>query len=237
MLVIHFIIAFIISLVLFLGGMYFYAKRAVNTSQCPNLLIQFDAKYYLFNTNQPRSLGINPIMFNTMEDYTNFLTWQNKVGIKCPVLYVQKTYDAQGKRVYKMRPSVEDVKGGLPPSTPKYIWSKLTNTSVINESTCDNQTEEIPGPVMDILLQHGSNVEDPTMFSQFVDDVVFEKNTKEHNNYPGNLTPCPVPTFKSLSDNPMDVNWGGEDHTEKSVKEGKYIGSEVSKSHFMIPNS
>jgi hypothetical protein len=176
-------------------------------------------------------------MFNTIEDYMHFLEWQKTVGIKCPVLYVQKTYDAQGKRVYKMRPSVDDVKGGLPPSTPKYIWSNLTDTSVINESTCDNQTEEIPGPIMDILLKKGSSLEDPTTFSHLVKDVVFDTDPKEHK-YPANLTPCPVPTFKSLSDDPMDVNWGGEDYTEKSVKEGKYIGSEVNKSPFMvIPNS
>ncbi len=47
--------------------------------------------------------------------------------------------------------------------------------------------------------------------------------------YPANLTPCPIPEFKQLSDDPMDPNWGGEDYTEKSVKAGKYAGSELSR--------
>ena len=33
-------------------------------------------------------------------------------------MYVQNTYDIQGERVYKVRPSVTELEGGLPPTTP-----------------------------------------------------------------------------------------------------------------------
>ena len=58
---------------------------------------------------------------------------------------------------------------------------------------------------------------------------------EEHNNYvnkieyPAELLPCHKTTPNTLSDDPMDVNWGGEDFTEKAVKSGKYAGSELSR--------
>lgn len=59
---------------------------------------------------------MNPVQFNNLEEYTEFLDWQRSQGIRCPVLYLQKTYDAQGKPVYKVRPSVSELQGGLPPT-------------------------------------------------------------------------------------------------------------------------
>jgi hypothetical protein len=117
-------------LTLFLGGLYFYIRYAKNPNmleglttingelRCPNLLIQKGPKFYLYNSNIASVPGVNPIEFNNLEEYTEFLEWQRGAGIRCPVLYVQNTYDAQGERVYKVRPSVTELEGGLPPTTP-----------------------------------------------------------------------------------------------------------------------
>ena len=116
-------------IVIFLGGMYFYGKysspkqlEGLTTMdgefRCPNLLIQKDSKYYLYNSKIAQVPGVNPIEFNNLEEYVEFLEWQRGAGIRCPVLYVQNTYDAQGERVYKIRPSVTELQGGLPPSAP-----------------------------------------------------------------------------------------------------------------------
>jgi hypothetical protein len=56
-------------------------------------------------------------MFHNLEQYVEFIEWQRAAGIRCPVLYVQNTYDAQGERVYKIRPSVTELQGGAPPSS------------------------------------------------------------------------------------------------------------------------
>jgi hypothetical protein len=112
------------------GGLYFYLKHApsdykiegmtgggdVVETRCPNILIQKGAKYYLYNSKLAKVPGVNPISFNNLEEYTEFLEWQRGAGIRCPVLYVQNTYNAQGERVYKIRPSATDTQGGLPPS-------------------------------------------------------------------------------------------------------------------------
>ena len=117
-------------LTLFLSGMYFYICYTKNPYmleglttingelRCPNLLIQKGPKFYLYNSKIASVPGVNPIEFNNLEEYTEFLEWQRGAGIRCPVLYVQNTYDAQGERVYKVRPSVTELEGGLPPTTP-----------------------------------------------------------------------------------------------------------------------
>ena len=111
------------------GGLYFYLKHSTARStkegmstgdvvetRCPNILIQKGAKYFLYNSKLAKVPGVNPISFNNLEEYTEFLEWQRGAGIRCPVLYVQNTYNAQGERVYKIRPSATDTQGGLPPS-------------------------------------------------------------------------------------------------------------------------
>lgn len=109
--------------VLFTFGCYLYMSGSIKEGfkgepRCPNLLIQKGTKYYLYNSNLAQVPGVNPIEFNDLAEYTQFLEWQRGAGIRCPVLYVQNTYDAQGERVYKVRPSVTELDGGLPPSTP-----------------------------------------------------------------------------------------------------------------------
>lgn len=123
-------IKFAVIFFIFLAGLYFYLYYSNNPKmleslttmngelRCPNVLIQKDAKYYLYNSNIAEVPGVNPIMFNNLEEYTEFLEWQRGAGIRCPVLYLQNTYDAQGNRVYKARPSVSEMQGGLPPMVP-----------------------------------------------------------------------------------------------------------------------
>lgn len=207
------IIYAIFLLVMFLGGMYFYAKysnpKILETLQnnvkprCPNLLIQFGSKFYLYNSNIEKVPGVNPIEFNNLEDYTDFLKWQNTVGIKCPVLYVQNTYDAQGNRVYKIRPSVTEPQGGLPPSV-----SNNTNTNINAVNTALVKTM-------------------PDIMKTTPDDDKPKFDMKNMNiQYPDYLAPK-VPTFNTLDDDPMNHNWGGKQYTEKSVNEGKYAENEV----------
>ena len=115
-------------LLIFLLGLYFYAKGSCECGiegftnskgqRCPDMLIQKGSKFYLYNSKVAQVPGVNPIEFNNLEDYTEFLDWQRSQNIRCPVLYLQETYDAQGNRVYKTRPSVSEPQGGLPPMYP-----------------------------------------------------------------------------------------------------------------------
>lgn len=89
-----------------------------NDPECPNLLVQKGQELHLIYSNKARIPGVNPIKFNNLEDYTEFLKWQRAKGIRCPVLYFQQTYDAQNKVGYRMLPDPIEKQGGLPSHSP-----------------------------------------------------------------------------------------------------------------------
>jgi hypothetical protein len=84
--------------------------------RCPNLLVQDGKRIYLHNTQLAEVPGVNPIQFNNLEEYNEFLDWQKGQGIRCPVLFLQKSYNTQGFPVFKIRPSINEPQGGLEPS-------------------------------------------------------------------------------------------------------------------------
>lgn len=196
--------------IVFLGGLYFYTcnpKTIEGLStmngelRCPNLLIQKGTKYFLYNSNIAQVPGVNPIEFNNLEDYTEFLEWQRGAGIRCPVLYVQNSYDAQGNRVYKMRPSVTELQGGLPPTTPLPLPMKFTQ--LVDAGRNDKPYNQNGYPAYD---QSSYYIGSTTPLDMM-------KNS-EHNGL--------------YSDNPMDPNWGGTEYTQGLVDTGYYKDNEVS---------
>ena len=76
---------FLIITIVFLLGLYFtcrYTSRdiiegfeSVNNN-CPNILIQKDKELYLYNSRKAKIPGVNPVKFNNLEDYVEFLDWQ-----------------------------------------------------------------------------------------------------------------------------------------------------------------
>jgi hypothetical protein len=198
-------------LIIFLGGLYFYIRYTTNPNmieglttnngemRCPNLLIQKGTKYYLYNSNLVQVPGVNPIEFNNLEEYTEFLEWQRSVGIRCPVLYVQYTYDAQGNRVYKVRPSVTELEGGLPPTTPVPLPLKFED---INVKLVNGVFNKDSYPAFDQSNYYVGSIAP-------IDQI---KNSNYNMLY---------------SDNPMDPNWGGKEYTQALVDAGYYKGNEV----------
>jgi len=100
--------ALLIIIIIALTGGVFIGKKAIkegfnnNTGYCPNVLIQKGSEFYLYNSKRAKVPGVNPIKFNTLEDYTEFIKWQRSQGIRCPVLYLQQTYDTQASVKYKV---------------------------------------------------------------------------------------------------------------------------------------
>ena len=218
-----------LSILVFLIGLYFYAKCSdpkyeeglTNNSnaqpRCPNLLIQKGAQFFLYNSAVAKVPGVNPVAFENLEDYTEFLDWQRSQGIRCPVLYLQETYDAQGNPVYKVRPSVSEPQGGLPPS----IASSSGNT--IMESSLGNP-DALAYPNPTLLVDATRN------------DPPYNKNSlpsyDESSYYVGTTTPLDMMNIvqqkETVSPNAMDPNWGGAEYTKSLVDKGYYAGNEVS---------
>ena len=218
-----------LSILVFLIGLYFYAKCSDpkyeegltnnNNSQprCPNLLIQKGSRFFLYNSKVAKVPGVNPVEFENLEDYTEFLDWQRSQGIRCPVLYLQETYDAQGNPVYKVRPSVSEPQGGLPPS----IASSSGDT--IMESSLGNP-DAIAYPNPTLLVDATRN------------DPPYNKNSypayDETSYYVGTTTPLDAMNISqekaTVSPDPMDPNWGGSTYTQSLVDKGYYANNEVS---------
>ena len=222
-------------ILVFLIGLYFYSKNTdpkyadgfTNnnnslTKRCPNLLIQKGSRFYLYNSKLAQGPGVNPVEFDNLEDYTEFLDWQRSQGIRCPVLYLQETYDAQGNRVYKVRPSVSEPQAGLPPSILAPIGIASQQQPQIMESGLEPVGEPAyPNPTL--LVDATRN------------DPPYNKNSypahDQTSYYIGTTTPLDamniIQNAKKVSPNPMDDNWGGAEYTQELVDEGYYKENEV----------
>ena len=231
----------LLFIIVFLIGMYFYAKcsdpkyfegltnNTTSGPRCPNLLIQKGSRFYLYNSKLAQVPGVNPVEFDNLEDYTEFLDWQRSQGIRCPVLYLQNSYDAQGNPVYKIRPSVSEPQGGLPPSIDAST-GQSTMPSGIGSSFGDMITEQAD----DVNVALPPN---PTLLVDATrNDPPYNKNSypafDQTSYYVGTTTPLDQMNVKEenmlYSPNPMDKNWGGAAYTQSLVDQGYYDANQVS---------
>ena len=80
---------------------------------CHNVLVRDGKKLYLYNNQKMKVPGINPIVFDNLEEYVEYVKWQRKMGRQCPVLYMRKTFDAQNKLKMRLAPDPLNEMGGL----------------------------------------------------------------------------------------------------------------------------
>jgi hypothetical protein len=236
-------------ILVFLAGLYFYTQEGgqegfqgtndnsrptIDKPRCPDLLIQKGSKIQLLNSKLVHVPGVNPIEFDNLEDYTEFLAWQKSQGIVCPVLYLQQSYDTQGNEVYKIRPSITEPQGGLPPAPVVSYTTPVTqpnpNPNILGMKEIIQETNS-KSPADEPLLQ-----ERPTLLVDATrNDYPYNNNSypayDETSYYVGTKTPLDQMDEKAenmlYSPNPMDPNWGGEDYTQSLVDSGYYKNYEV----------
>lgn len=169
-----------------------------SAKRCPNILIQKGSELYLHNSRIAKVPGVNPLKFNNLEEYVEFMDWQRSQGIRCPVLFLQHTFDAQGKPTYKIRPSPTDLKGGLPP------------VAAIPPVIDTDRIEDTDNPPMEATTYPAFDPMDPKAWS--INDEISSIHSRDKNR---------------VSANPMKTNWGGDKYTESLIRTGKYAGNEV----------
>ena len=184
------------------------------SSKCPNMLVKKGNVLLQYNSSQPIS-NTNPMPFFTLDEYINYLEIQKQKGITCPVLFLQEENDAQGKNVYRIRPSPFELEGGLPTGT------------TLSQSEIDNINEAV-------------QVIDATR-----DNLPYNKNLYHgfdaHGQHVGEYTELDalhdVTAKRKISDNPMDENWAGTTYTQQMVESGKYEGNEIKKPVLFNPKT
>ena len=172
-------------------------------SNCPNVLIQKGSQLYLYNSKKHTVPGVNPVIFNNLEEYTEFLEWQRASGLVCPVLYLQHSEDAQGGTLYKIRPGPTDLQGGLPPvSSIRTPPTRRHITKMLDYSLGDRPYNLKSYPGYD-----DSNMDQ----GEFTPDMMLDYITQSTGQSP----------------NPMDPNWGGSDFTQALIDAGYYKDNSV----------
>jgi hypothetical protein len=167
------------------------------TAQCPNMLIEKDGKYHLFNSKKKIVSGVNPITFNNLEDYTKFIEWQNNKNISCPILYLQYSTDAQNNELIQVKPSIFENEGGLPSQIKNFLKQDNSDENQILDATKDNNS------IFNANMFHGFDSQNQNIGLDTPLDKIFHQ--------PGN---------KSV--NPMDPHWGGKNYTLDAVNSGEF---------------
>ena len=220
-------------IVVFLIGLYFYSKadskykegltnNSTLTPRCPNLLIQKGTRFFLYNSKLAQVTGVNPIEFDNLEDYTEFLDWQRSQNVRCPVLYLQESYDTQGNRVYKVRPSVSEPQAGLPPSSLPPIGIASQTQPLMETALEPVGDQAYPNPT---LLVDATRNDPPYNTNSY---PAYDQTSY----YIGTTTPLDQMNYaqeaKQVSPDPMDPNWGGSEYTQSLIDKGYYKENNVS---------
>ena len=192
----------VIIFVLGIAHIMRYSRKEVvegykGKKKCPNLLVKKYNKYHLVNTNAKQIPGVNPIEFNSLDEYATFVKYQKDNGIKCPILYYEESYDAQGNRGYRQYAGPIDRDGGIP-------------SAKINELDKDISEE--------ILLTDANRDKAPFNQNNYAG---FDPDDQEI----GIVTPLDnVKSQHNPSSNAMDNNWGGREYTDNMIDAGEFDG-------------
>jgi len=201
------------SIIIFLAGFVLYTSDAIilreekerlqNNPNCPNLLVRKGNSLLLYDTTKKED-SENPISFFDLDGYAEYVKNQHRNGIHCPVLYLQRENNTQGKDVYKMHSSPFFLENGLP-SIPLEI-----NDNTIPIQTMDAGRDNAPWNQNQYASfdPHGLNV------GRFNDIDVIHQSTEQKGQF---------------SENPADSNWGGVIFTQQAVNDGNYADREVGK--------
>lgn len=176
-------------------------------TDCPDMLIEKGNTIVLYNSKKPIDEN-NPIPFFNLDEYINYLEIQKKKGVSCPVLYLKAEYNAQGEEIFRMRPSPFDLQPGLPASIPNEL--SLKEFPIVNVVDANREHPPYNSNNYHGFDGHGLYV------GKYTDLDKLHDSTR----------------FSTMSDNPMDPNWGGVEYTKKIVDSGKYVDNNVVKPIF-----
>ena len=75
------------------------------SGNCPTTMIKKGDKIMLYNPELAKIPGVNPLIMNSLKDYKEYVKWQRASGLKCPILHLEKEFDAQGNEQYAIKRS------------------------------------------------------------------------------------------------------------------------------------
>jgi hypothetical protein len=188
------------------------------TNKCPNLLIRQGKEIHLVNTRKALIPGVNPIKFDSLEEYSQFVTFQKHLNINCPILYYQETYDTQNNKGFRLHSDPMDTQAGLPSHIAKEY--NINNSAILaKEGEFINANQ--------LKRKNTFKVDKTNHLKQVypMDFTIKDKNFTQPMD-PQDQT-IGVKSFLEnieMDTNPMSSSWKGHDETKKSIKMGDFDG-------------
>jgi hypothetical protein len=107
-------IVYILVLFLYLWGIYFILQKPATTEsfvsgQCATTLIKDGNHIFLYDPSMAKVPGVNPIAFKGLDEYKEYIEWQRKSNLRCPILHLEKVCTAQGTEMYEIRQNFMDI--------------------------------------------------------------------------------------------------------------------------------
>ena len=162
--------------------------------KCPNLLIKKGKEIHLVNTKKAMVPGVNPIKFDNLEDYAEFVKYQKYLNINCPILYYEETYDTQNNKGFRLQKDPFKKEGGLPSNLSKKY--NVTQTNIpLKDASLDNPPYNV---------NHYAGIENENQnigVKTKLDDIILDSSI-----------------------NPMDSAWKGDAATKASINKGDFVG-------------
>lgn len=234
------IIIVIILLIIFIYVFTRYTEGLVGSETCPDMLIQKGSKYLLYNSYNPES-STNPLVFDNLAQYADYINAENEKGNKCPILFVQQVLGAQGESTYKIR------NDPVNPQDIDYKTKSLTSGSTETETPDTSSQSSITSVDED---KTKNKYKTPYSRQLYMDNlassIVQNLSMKEVTNIDKLdltksilLTAQPTCTktaddikpleFNGLTADPMQTNWGGPEFSTQLINKGYYSGNEIIK--------
>lgn len=185
-------------ILLFIVSLYFYAtlknkEGFTSGNSCYDLLIKKGNTFYLYNQSKAYVPGVNPVKFNNLEDYVEFIQWQRSKGLRCPVLYYQQTFDAQNNKKFSF------ITNPLKANT--HLYNNASFSPILTSKLVDAGRSNLKRANKN--LYPGFDAENQYVGVYTPLDKMFHEK-------------------QNVSDNPIDPNWGGRAFTLKAIESGKY---------------
>lgn len=218
---------------------------------CPTLLIKRGNQVMLFNKNVPEMPGENPIFFDNLEQYMEYVKKQRDLyDQNCPVLFLQEEVNAQGENIYKMRnvEGIDNVDPIMFGSIQDYFLSKTDVMPKFGPPQGPSAFNNPPSNTGISLANYSVPYKNlPPQFKNDPSLVPYSdanRDNKPYNQgyygfdptsqYVGKFTVLDqihnstmTQNTDGLSNNPMDPNWGGAVFTANKVEDGLYEGNSV----------
>jgi hypothetical protein len=131
-------ILYILSILLIILGFYFIIMKTENETfvdgKCPTTMIKDGQRILVYDPKLAKVPGVNPIVFNNLDEYKEYVKWQKKNKLNCPILFLEKTFDTQGNEMYQIKQSFDtDIPTGAMNHSLPVINKTTTAINLLNK--------------------------------------------------------------------------------------------------------